>query len=52
MERRACSAEDELLGVTRRVSGAVGKEGYNLCILPVNQVMKVAVSLSHAIWEI
>lgn len=42
-------AEDELLSVTRSVMGAVGKEGYNLCILPVNQVMKVAVFLSHAI---
>lgn len=41
-------AEDELLSVTRSVMGAVGK-GYNLCILPVNQVMKVAVFLSHAI---
>lgn len=42
-------AEDELLSVTRSVMEAVGKEGYNLCILPVNQVMKVAISLSHAI---
>lgn len=36
-------------GVIRSVKGAAGKEGYNLRILPVNQVMKVAVSLSHAI---
>ena len=32
--------------------GSRGKEGYNLLIWPVNQVMKVAVSLLHAIWEI